>query len=134
MMCLKYNKSSFRRPISATDADVGVNGLVRYSISRTYPRGLDSHFAVDGVTGVLSVVAPLVNSSSSQVAVSVRATDSGTRPLYSDVNVTISLLTPGSTCTCEETGKWPDKAGKSRGLGTWHVILVMFFNSVCNGS
>ncbi|XP_048248170.1 cadherin-related family member 1-like isoform X1 [Haliotis rufescens] len=97
---LKENEHSFSRPISvsATDADVGVNGLVRYSISRTFPRGLDSHFAVDGVIGVLSVVTPIVNSSSTHVAVSVRASDSGTPPLYSDVNVTISLLTPGNTC------------------------------------
>ncbi|XP_046560031.1 uncharacterized protein LOC124269057 [Haliotis rubra] len=60
--------------------------------------GLDSHFVVGSVTGVLSVAVPLMNSDTSQVAVLVRATDSGTPPLFSDVNVTISLLTPGSTC------------------------------------
>ncbi|XP_046560030.1 cadherin-related family member 1-like isoform X2 [Haliotis rubra] len=97
---LKENETSFSKPIivSATDADIGVNAQVRYSISRTYPIGLDSHFAVDGVTGVLSVVVPLMNSDTSQVVVSVRATDSGTPPLFSDVNVTISLLTPARTC------------------------------------
>ncbi|XP_046560028.1 protein dachsous-like [Haliotis rubra] len=97
---LKENETSFSKPIivSTTDADIGVNAQVRYSISRTYPIDLDSHFAVDGVTGVLSVVVPLMNSDTSQVAVLVRATDSGTPPLFSDVNVTISLLTPARTC------------------------------------
>ncbi|XP_071105206.1 cadherin-23-like [Haliotis cracherodii] len=92
---LKENDHSFSRPItvSATDADVGVNGQVRYSISRTYPRGLVSHFAVDGVKGDLSVptVLDYENLNSSQVAVMVRATDSGIPQLYTDVNVTLTV-------------------------------------------
>ncbi|XP_067670754.1 protocadherin Fat 4-like [Haliotis asinina] len=92
---LKENERYFSRPItvSATDADDGVNAEVSYSISLTYPSGLHGHFAVDSVNGTLSVSSPLdyetVNSS--QIVVSVTATDGGTPRLHSDVNVTLTL-------------------------------------------
>ncbi|KAI1721185.1 cadherin domain-containing protein [Ditylenchus destructor] len=81
--------------VLATDADSGMNGLVRYSIQpETLP---ESSFAVDAITGELTVKQPLNREVKSYEFV-IEAKDIGTPSLRSQLNVSIFILAGNNTC------------------------------------
>ncbi|CAD5114116.1 DgyrCDS3263 [Dimorphilus gyrociliatus] len=76
--------------IQATDADLGSNGVVQYSIQLT-SKGPAGHFTLDSVTGYLSTSpqAVLDREINDMYTLLVRATDQGS--LYSETNVQITI-------------------------------------------
>ena len=79
--------------LTASDADVGLNGIVRYRLGDDWPSGL---FSIDSLTGIVSLLepAPLYQASSNGVWVTgtVVASDLGSVPQSSSATVTISLF------------------------------------------
>ena len=79
--------------LTASDADVGHNGIVRYRLGDDWPSGL---FSIDSLTGIVTLLepAPLYQASSNGVWVTgtVIASDLGSVPQSSSATVTISLF------------------------------------------
>lgn len=64
--------------MAATDADVGINADLVYSIVLFFT-GPSSHFTIDGATGQLSTAASLDRETTPLYVIWVRVTDQGTR-------------------------------------------------------
>jgi len=75
--------------ISATDSDAGPNGVVRYSITGGNDR---STFAIDAVTGRLSVLRRLDYEQEKGYYLSVRAQDGGTPPKSNSTTVNVRVI------------------------------------------
>lgn len=76
--------------IQASDADIGSNGVLQYTIQLT-SKGTAGHFTLDSVTGYISVSAEAVldREINDMYTLLVRATDQGS--LYSETNVQITI-------------------------------------------
>lgn len=73
-------------PVIATDADVGTNGEINFSLSG---QG-SSSFAIDSTTGLVTVVEVLDRENISSYNLMITATDNGASPLSS--NVTLNVI------------------------------------------
>ena len=74
-------------PVTASDPDTGLGGIVQYSLLET-----SSVLSIDGVTGVVTNVQQLDSELAEVIVVTVLATDSGDIPLVSSVNVTVVIV------------------------------------------
>ncbi|XP_076448228.1 protocadherin Fat 4-like [Babylonia areolata] len=79
---------TFVGQVNATDADIGVNGAVRYSVVLFW-EGPAPHFTLHGVTGVISTTTPLDRESTPAYSAWIRVTDTGDPQFHADVNVSI---------------------------------------------
>ncbi|KAM4821570.1 cadherin EGF LAG seven-pass G-type receptor 3 isoform 2-T2 [Thomomys bottae] len=70
--------------VTATDLDKDANGLVHYNIISGNSRG---HFAIDGLTGEIQVVAPLDFEAEREYALRIRAQDAGRPPLSNNTGL-----------------------------------------------
>ncbi|XP_042638822.1 cadherin EGF LAG seven-pass G-type receptor 3 [Orycteropus afer afer] len=70
--------------VTATDRDKDANGLVHYNIISGNSRG---HFAIDGLTGEIQVVAPLDFEAEREYALRIRAQDAGRPPLSNNTGL-----------------------------------------------
>ncbi|XP_012943596.1 protocadherin Fat 4 [Aplysia californica] len=81
--------------VTATDADTGVNAALTYSFD-SFTQGLQSHFAIDGASGAITVASTDLDRETSDTYVArVKVTDAGTplsRTAYTDVTITIDDL------------------------------------------
>ena len=75
--------------VQAEDADAGGNGVVRYSITGG---NLMSTFAIDDVTGKISVHRPLDYEGTRVFSLNIRAQDSGNPPRSNSKEVTIHVI------------------------------------------
>lgn len=78
--------------LSATDEDIGANGLVSYRLSPLQHEDNLKYFAIGPYTGNLTVIANLALSSKSYFRLFVEATDQGDAPLMSQVLVEVTVL------------------------------------------
>ncbi|XP_018106636.1 protocadherin Fat 4 [Xenopus laevis] len=72
----------------ASDADEGVNGMVRYAIIDGNP---SNEFRIDSVTGVLSIARPLDRERKSSYSLKIQALDRGSSPRSDTATVSILL-------------------------------------------
>jgi len=75
--------------IRASDADEGVNGVVKYSLAGW---NYDGTFEIDSSTGDLSVASPLDFETTTQYHLTVRAQDSGIPPSANTTNVVVRVV------------------------------------------
>ena len=73
--------------VSASDADVGLNGTIRYSLTDT-----NNRFTVAGSTGVITSTLPFETTGTFTLIVT--AADQGTPSFTSNVSVTINVIQP----------------------------------------
>ena len=77
--------------ISATDADEGLNGLIRYSIINP-PLAISFPFEIDSTTGVITLRSPLDYETTRSYRFLIRASDSGLpQSLFTDTWLSISV-------------------------------------------
>ncbi|XP_053317380.1 protocadherin Fat 4 [Spea bombifrons] len=74
--------------VTASDADEGVSGMVRYSIMEGNPSG---EFRIDTVTGVISIAKPLDRERKSSYSLTVQSSDRGSSPRTDTATVNILL-------------------------------------------
>ena len=80
--------------IRATDADSGVNGMIRYEINSTFPTSCDGTYQLDAASGNLSLAKSVdVENAQADLECSlfVRATDQGSPQRYSDLTILARL-------------------------------------------
>ncbi|CAG5130595.1 unnamed protein product [Candidula unifasciata] len=73
--------------VSASDADIGLNGAVRYSLQSNYTQ----YFHIDQLTGVLTAVGDLDREAHPTITFNITATDQGNQPKQSWAEVVITL-------------------------------------------
>ena len=78
---------TLRLSVTATDPDLGANGTVQYSLLEP-----SSSLSINRATGVLTNSRPIDYESFQQLLVTVAASDMGTPPRTSSVNVTIDII------------------------------------------
>ncbi|XP_075056154.1 protocadherin Fat 4 [Mixophyes fleayi] len=74
--------------VVSADADEGINGMVRYTITDGNPR---SEFRIDSVTGVISIAKPLDREKKSSYSLVVQSSDRGSSPRTDTATVSILL-------------------------------------------
>ena len=99
----------------ASDGDQGSNALVRYSIL-TGNNG--SVFSINSRTGWLEVVSMLDRERTSQYLLVIEARDLGAPPLFSTVNVVISILDVNDNAPQFSTGFFPTRIEENEPAGT----------------
>lgn len=77
--------------VLARDVDLGLSGDVVYSVMTTVPPTAAGVFGVDPTTGAISLNRDVCHFSSPAVMLTVNATDQGSPPLSSTVNVNITI-------------------------------------------
>ena len=78
--------------VSATDADFGLNGLIRYSMEAGGGNSANGTFLVDAALGIVRTNRPLDRELFSSYEVIVVAVDHGTPPMSSTVTVSVKVL------------------------------------------
>ncbi|XP_069130868.1 protocadherin gamma-A10-like [Argopecten irradians] len=78
--------------VKATDADSGANGQVLYRLSPHQLSVIHTFFAIDNITGDLSLVHPLVYERGEVYEIFIEATDNATKPLFTQATVYVSIL------------------------------------------
>ena len=76
--------------MSVTDSDSGTNSQLSYSLLRSFP--LDHVFQINSSTGVISTRLLINRDITPTFLLNVRATDEGTPPLHSEINITVEVL------------------------------------------
>ena len=76
--------------VSATDADIGINRVLRFNISSSSTPGLP--FAIDEVTGEITAAGTYCQNITGSYTFTVTAYDQGTPSLSTAVSVTVSVL------------------------------------------
>ncbi|VVC39330.1 Hypothetical protein CINCED_3A006945 [Cinara cedri] len=81
--------------VQATDADSGLNAVIRYSVANTNYEGA---VLVNAITGelTLNTTASSSHTSRGQYELTVRATDEGVPPLHGDATVHVRVGVPGN--------------------------------------
>ncbi|CAH2300904.1 protocadherin Fat 4 [Pelobates cultripes] len=74
--------------VIASDADEGVNGMIRYSIIDGNPSG---EFRIDTVTGVISITKPLDRERKSSYSLTIQSSDRGSNPRTDTATVNVLL-------------------------------------------
>ena len=77
--------------VSATDADLGANSEVSYSLSELQSEDIKNNFAINEISGQLKVVRQLEYTQGEIYEISVIATDHGQRPQSSQVLVKVTV-------------------------------------------
>ncbi|XP_033743643.1 protocadherin alpha-6-like isoform X2 [Pecten maximus] len=78
--------------VKATDADSGANGQVLYRLSPHQLSVIHTFFAIDNITGDLSLVQPLVYERGEVYEIFIEATDNATKPLFTQATVYVTIL------------------------------------------
>ncbi|OWF37311.1 protocadherin alpha-11-like [Mizuhopecten yessoensis] len=78
--------------VTATDADSGANGQVLYRLSPHQLSVIHTFFAIDNITGELSLVQPLVYERGEVYQIFIEATDNATKPIFTQATVYVSIL------------------------------------------
>ena len=77
--------------VTATDRDSHDNGRVRYRLSPQQARSVLSMFAMDAVSGELTVAGDIENGDKERYAILVEATDMGAQPFTKSTTVTVTV-------------------------------------------
>uniref|UniRef100_A0A8C5DMG8 Cadherin domain-containing protein n=1 Tax=Gouania willdenowi TaxID=441366 RepID=A0A8C5DMG8_GOUWI len=79
--------------LSAVDPDEGINGEIKYSLSKTLARKVYDKFELDSLNGKITLKEPLDYEDSDMYRLDVQASDKGSPPLTSrDINIIIDVL------------------------------------------
>ena len=89
-----YINKPFRFQVVATDDDSGTNSQLTYSLptSNFNNRIINATFLINSTNGIIYTEDILYRDNTSQYTLRVRATDHGSPPLHSEVNVSIEVL------------------------------------------
>lgn len=86
---IAYTSNPIILKVTATDADEDLNAMVRYSI---IAGNTQSHFAIEPLTGEISVTSPLDYETSRWYRLTIRAQDAGSPPRSNTTQVLINII------------------------------------------